>query len=202
MIGEEIRRRRKEKELTLAQLASKAGMAQSAVSQIETGKRTPSSESVIKLANALDIEVGDLYPKKAQAPLPLEQEDVSRRQGWQSLARVRSELLEEIAELWDTQLDEGQYDWRTLQAIESVGFRLFLNHVQEAKEMKWWLTPDQLEQLDHAEKPYEAHFRKIVGLLPHLAEEEKKGLSEAEVIDIERYLAQREAAHRRQNLTP
>jgi transcriptional regulator with XRE-family HTH domain len=201
MIGEEIRRRRKEKGLTLAQLASKAGMAQSAVSQIETGKRTPSSESVIKLANALDIEVGDLYPKKAQAPLPLEQEDVSRRQGWQSLARVRSELLEEIAELWDTQLDEGQHDWRTIQAIESAGFRLFLNHVHEAKEMKRWLTPDQLAQLEHAEKRYEDHVHNIVGLLRQVAEEEKKRLSEAEVIDLERYVAQREAAHQRHNLT-
>src|SRR5215207_6490472 len=63
MIGEEIRRRREEKGLTGFQLAAKAGMAPSAVSQIETGKRTPSSASVVKLAEALGVEVGDLYPK-------------------------------------------------------------------------------------------------------------------------------------------
>ena len=55
--------------MTGAQLAEKAGMAPSAVSQIETGKRTPSSSSVVKLAAALGVEVGDLFPKR-QASLP------------------------------------------------------------------------------------------------------------------------------------
>jgi transcriptional regulator with XRE-family HTH domain len=66
MIGEEVRRRREELGLTGAQLAEKAGMAPSAVSQIETGKRTPSSASVMKLAAALSVEVGELYPKGAR----------------------------------------------------------------------------------------------------------------------------------------
>ena len=69
MIGEAVRRRREELRLTGAQLAEKAGMAPSAVSQIETGKRTPSSSSVVKLAAALGVEVGDLFPK-GQASLP------------------------------------------------------------------------------------------------------------------------------------
>jgi transcriptional regulator with XRE-family HTH domain len=68
MIGEEVRRRRRELGLTGAQLAARAGMAPSAVSQIETGKRTPSSTSVIKLASALGAEVADLFPK-TQPPL-------------------------------------------------------------------------------------------------------------------------------------
>jgi transcriptional regulator with XRE-family HTH domain len=72
MIGREIRRRREEMGLTGAHLAARAGMAPSAVSQIETGKRTPSSTSVAKLAEALSVEPGDLFPKKAQSPLPLE----------------------------------------------------------------------------------------------------------------------------------
>jgi transcriptional regulator with XRE-family HTH domain len=63
MIGDEVRRRREELGLTGAELATKASMAPSAVSQIETGKRTPSSTSVMKLAAALGVEVGELYPK-------------------------------------------------------------------------------------------------------------------------------------------
>jgi transcriptional regulator with XRE-family HTH domain len=73
-IGEEIRRRREEQGLTGFQLAVKAGMAPSAVSQIETGKRTPSSASVVKLADALGVEVGELYPK-AQVPLPFDRDE-------------------------------------------------------------------------------------------------------------------------------
>jgi transcriptional regulator with XRE-family HTH domain len=72
MIGEEIRRRRQEKGWTGVQLAEKAGMAPSAVSQIETGRRSPHSASVIKLAAALECEVADLYPKAPQTPLPLD----------------------------------------------------------------------------------------------------------------------------------
>lgn len=71
-VGEEIRRRREEQGLTGGQLAARAGMAPSAVSQIETGKRTPHSSSVIKLAGALGCEVGELYPKAPQPSLPLE----------------------------------------------------------------------------------------------------------------------------------
>lgn len=73
MIGEEVRRQREELGLTGAQLATRAGMAPSAVSQIETGKRTPSSTSVIKLAAALGVEVGELYPKDLSPRLPLEE---------------------------------------------------------------------------------------------------------------------------------
>jgi transcriptional regulator with XRE-family HTH domain len=73
MIGEEVRRRREALGLTGAQLAARAGLAPSAVSQIETGKRSPTSMSVMKLAAAMGIEAGELYPKKPQAPLPLEQ---------------------------------------------------------------------------------------------------------------------------------
>jgi transcriptional regulator with XRE-family HTH domain len=74
MIGKEVRRHRQELGLTGAQLAARAGMAPSAVSQIETGKRTPSSTSVMKLAEALGVEVAELFPK-SQAPLPLDTPD-------------------------------------------------------------------------------------------------------------------------------
>ncbi len=73
MIGDEVRRRREELGLTGTQLAARAGMAPSAVSQIETGKRSPNSVSVMKLAEALGCEVADLYPKALQARLPLEE---------------------------------------------------------------------------------------------------------------------------------
>jgi transcriptional regulator with XRE-family HTH domain len=77
MIGEEIRRRRQEKGLTGEQLAAKAGMAPSAISQIETGRRSPHSESVMKLAQALECDVADLYPK---VPRQLSLEDFPAEQ--------------------------------------------------------------------------------------------------------------------------
>lgn len=73
MIGEEIRRRRQEQGLTIPQLAAIAGMSPSSISQIETGKRSPHSVSVMKLAAALECEVADLFP---DAPSQLSLEDV------------------------------------------------------------------------------------------------------------------------------
>ena len=90
MIGEEVRRQREQLGLTGAQLAARAGMAPSAVSQIETGKRTPSSTSVIKLAAALNVAPGDLYPK-AQAPLPLEDTERAVQRGIEEAQRDLAE---------------------------------------------------------------------------------------------------------------
>ena len=121
MIGDEVRRRREGLDLTGAQLAARAGMAPSAVSQIETGKRTPSSASVIKLAEALGVEVGDLYPKKAQAPLPLEDTGGRGAEGdaeaveaerlynqYEALGRVLAKSWEDELEEWDKKIPPGK----------------------------------------------------------------------------------------------
>ncbi len=71
-VGAEIRRKRQGRGWTGAQLAVYAGMAPSAVSQIETGRRSPNYGSLTKIARALEIEVVDLFPK-GQSPLPLDE---------------------------------------------------------------------------------------------------------------------------------
>src|SRR5215212_2535510 len=68
-VGPQIRRLRKAKGWTVAQLAVYAGMSPSAVSQIETGRRSPTAASMSKLAAALEVEVAALFPL-AQTPLP------------------------------------------------------------------------------------------------------------------------------------
>lgn len=69
-VGQEIKRLREARGWIQAKLAVEAGMAPSAVNQIENGKRSPSANSLNKLARALDVEVADLFPK-GQSPLPL-----------------------------------------------------------------------------------------------------------------------------------
>ena len=196
---DELRRIRKERGLSQQRLADLANVDKVTIVHIEGGKVSPKVETLEKLAAALGVEMADLFPK-AQAPLPLEGED-TWRQHWQSLAMSRSDLLGEAAELWDAQLDKGQYDWQTLRAMESVSFQLTLNHILQAEEMKRWLTREQLEQLERAERRYEEHTHKIVDLLRRASEEEKKRLSEAEVIDLEHYVTQREAARQRLGVT-
>jgi transcriptional regulator with XRE-family HTH domain len=70
-VGQEIKRLREARGWIQARLAVEAGMAPSAVNQIENGKRSPSANSLNKLAGALGVEVRELFPL-GQAPLPLE----------------------------------------------------------------------------------------------------------------------------------
>jgi transcriptional regulator with XRE-family HTH domain len=111
MIGEEVRRRREELGLTGAELAERANLAPSAVSQIETGKRSPSSNSIVKLAEALGVEVGELFPKKAQAPLQLEveeqagQEPGEGRRDLLALLDTQASLMRGASEYYGPRLD-------------------------------------------------------------------------------------------------
>ena len=68
-IGSEIRRAREARGWSQAKLAAGADMGVSGISQIETGARNPSVVTLSKIADALGIEVVDLFPKP-QTPQP------------------------------------------------------------------------------------------------------------------------------------
>jgi transcriptional regulator with XRE-family HTH domain len=70
-VGQQVRNLREAKGWKQAKLAVEADLAISGVSQIENGKRNPNSETLVKLARALEVEVGNLFPK-GQSPLPFE----------------------------------------------------------------------------------------------------------------------------------
>lgn len=61
MVGEEIRRLRKEKGMTLKQLANKIDLSQTYLSQIELGDRNVSLEILSKLASVLEVSKLHLY---------------------------------------------------------------------------------------------------------------------------------------------
>lgn len=71
-VGQEVKRLREVRRWSQSRLAVEAQMSVSGVSMIENGHRNLSTATLAKLAQALDVEVGDLFPK-AQAPLPLEE---------------------------------------------------------------------------------------------------------------------------------
>ena len=65
-VGAEIRRAREAKGWSQAKLAGASDMGVSGISQIETGARNPSVATLAKIAEALGVDVADLFPKKAQ----------------------------------------------------------------------------------------------------------------------------------------
>src|SRR5919107_4953757 len=68
-VGKEIRRLREARGWSQAKLAGASDMGTSGISQIETGARNPSAATLSKIAEALGVEVRDLFPLE-QAPLP------------------------------------------------------------------------------------------------------------------------------------
>jgi transcriptional regulator with XRE-family HTH domain len=65
----EVKQLRLAREWNQTELAFHAGLAPSVISEIENGKRDPSARTLRKLAEALKVDVADLFPK-GQAPLP------------------------------------------------------------------------------------------------------------------------------------
>jgi transcriptional regulator with XRE-family HTH domain len=108
---QEIRRLREEKRWGQKELAFHAHLSQSVISEIETGKRSPSARTLQKLAGALGVEVRDLFPL-GQVPLfrePPEHELPSeeRRAAWESAVENARDLREsgqtrmtELLSLW------------------------------------------------------------------------------------------------------
>lgn len=60
-IGEKIRESRKERSLTLAQMAERTGLSVGFLSQIELGKNSASVETLYRIARALGMDPGDFF---------------------------------------------------------------------------------------------------------------------------------------------
>ncbi len=113
-VGGEIKRLREGLDWSQPQLAVRAGVAVSAVSQIENGRRSPNVGTLEKIADALGVEVVDLFPK-AQAPLQL---DLEERSGapeqaeksenlytpYEALGRILASEWEDAARGWDEKI--------------------------------------------------------------------------------------------------
>jgi len=60
MLGEQLRRRRHEREETLGETADKAGVSPQYLSEVERGLKEPSSEMIAAIAGALDATLVEL----------------------------------------------------------------------------------------------------------------------------------------------
>ncbi len=68
---QELKRLRKERDWSQQRLADESGVDRATINQVEGGRRSPTIETLEKLALAMGAEVADFFPK-AQAQLPLE----------------------------------------------------------------------------------------------------------------------------------
>ncbi len=97
-VSQRIQKLRKERNMSQAMLAEKAGLKPPAISQYESGVRSPNFESLVKLSNALGVP-GDY--------LLMDQEDVIREDVGDALSR----LIAHIAGMLDFERREMLLDY-------------------------------------------------------------------------------------------
>lgn len=66
LFGKQIRRLREQKAISQEEFAALAGLDRAYYGGIERGERNLAALNLIKIATALDVEVGDLFPKLAE----------------------------------------------------------------------------------------------------------------------------------------
>lgn len=70
-MGNRIRELRRTRKMTMKQLGEELGVAESTISQYETGKRQPDNETLLRLGEFFDVTVGYLLGAETEkAPTP------------------------------------------------------------------------------------------------------------------------------------
>ena len=67
-VGQQIKRLRIESGYKQKEVARRAGLDRSYVGGVERGRRNPGLVNVIRIAAALDVEVGELFPAVETLP--------------------------------------------------------------------------------------------------------------------------------------
>ena len=75
-IGEKLRAIRQRQKISLRELAKRASISASMLSQIETGKAYPSVRSIYSIAAALDLPVDYFFPEQDGSPAQADEEPI------------------------------------------------------------------------------------------------------------------------------
>lgn len=113
--------------MTQAELAQKAGISEISIRKYETGERKPKYETVLKIANALDVQTKDLFSQDTP------HEIISLFYGVDTFKRKLTE-----SNLTD---DENKL-LLSFNVLNSQGKQEALKRVDELTEIKKYTDPD------------------------------------------------------------
>jgi transcriptional regulator with XRE-family HTH domain len=176
-VGREVRRLREALGWSQTRLAVEAGMSVSGISMIENGHRNLSTVTLAKLAEALGVEVRDLFPLD-QAPLP----DVVAQAGFDA---------------WAVTLEH----YKSLRALISSFENLSFQERYKVLEQSLELLQDLRKIYDRGGPApdwkgdwelgllHDAVHQAVLRMLLVCELEQERGLAGADVIDIETYKA-------------
>lgn len=191
---EELRRIRKERGLSQAKLAARAGLDPATVNQIELGKRKPTTSSLEKLAEALDVELAELFkgyamPPKAQAPLWSDEAQPERHSFDFREAR---KWLEEYCARWERRLAERAVDDRAIEEFMATAQgwipTLEVAVVAEVNELEssglGWEGDDEGGELPRRSEMWQANAR-YLALFDDMMRMFAAGLNDDKVVRID-----------------
>jgi len=100
LVGAQIRRRRRDRNLTLAQVAEATGLNVGYLSQVENDKASPSLETLAALADALDVPIAWFLLEQSLAPRVVRAADRPRRRmsrGEGAMTQVDGGIARDVA---------------------------------------------------------------------------------------------------------
>lgn len=166
---EQLKRLRTERNLSQTKLAQLADLNPATVNQIEKGAREPSTATLRKLAEALEVCLADLLEDdvpKAQAPLPSEA-DEQRRLHYLRAWRMH---VAQVADRWQAKLEEHDRTPSEVPLIYGWGL--------EISTMADDLTESILEALQEAITRFSSRERRealeMLGALRRLGDVERE----------------------------
>jgi transcriptional regulator with XRE-family HTH domain len=178
-----IKELRQERGLSQQRLAELAEVDKVTLIRIETGRGNPTVETLGKLADALDVEMADLFPK-AQTPLFPELPDTAaqeekRRAEWDAAIRNAHQVrergharMEGLLSAWRTSKARGEVQDARRDYLDEMGELL-----QQAYDAEWALwalisgptnaldlnavDPDEFTELQAADRFYVDLWRMV-----------------------------------------
>jgi DNA-binding XRE family transcriptional regulator len=166
----ELTRIRQERNLSQQRLADASGVNKATINQIERGRRSPNVETLEKLAAALGVEVGELFPK-GQAPLWSDRGMERRPELSWKATRHHAQMGARLAEVWGSELDEreeaGDLEWLMRVAQILADYGVVLNELFENTTL-----PDKktAEEVAFMAMDLNAFFAKVEEALPRVKE--------------------------------
>ena len=175
-VGRQVKRLREAKGWSQTKLAVEAGMSVSGISMIENSHRNLSTATLAKLAQALGVEVRDLFPLE-QTPLP----DVEWAAEFDAWAWTRDEYkrlrasIANFAKLGPVERHHTFTDtWELFQPLREV------------------YDPADTELAWEAGLLLDALYQSLLRMLSVYELEQERGAASADVVDINEYRARLE----------
>ena len=175
-VGRQVKTLREAKGWSQTRLAVEAGMSVSGISMIENGHRNLSTVTLAKLAEALGVEVRDLFPLE-QAPLP----DFEEQEGF-DVWRVTLEIYKSLRTPINNFEKLGP---REQQRVFSETWDLF----QPLREV---YDPADSDLAWEAGLLLDALYQALLRMISVYELEEERGAASADVLDIDEYKARLE----------